>query len=567
MHPVSNGEIFDTTVRELLATGGIVHVDQETDALLEAIAHGEGSVETALNLLAREFAVLLIGGVCVPFAVDRQAFIKFGTRVITQVEENRMNIASVLRKAIADADSRVDSAWTAFMSKPDGDESWDEFLRLRIPSPDLFAWFVIGFEAFGRLRSGDRKGFLNVLSEIQELEPVPVGTWHRFLISDIIDQLFSDNETLTGNEWGALVDLCARFLAESELAEYDPEPADVDRTTISAPQTSTEYWAWQFGRVAALGIAVDEIRDAEIFEGWDNGLAALSLILGSGQPVDWVIQRAWAGALVTWGANRGNWEDRDGNSWFETKVGVPALPLEIVPTTHLYWIMRIGLLDAVDQLKGRGLAKPEMIADEPSAGNALMLGSYPELGKEIVGAMVQNPNLGDALLQAVELAGQRQEEQVTSGLKQRLGVIWDRLPEDARQHLIDAEHNRRQRKWRYVSLDYANATEAALSAWLDMPKGAQQSPTVLGQWATILKSMAGQSRNRSRDDQWLRQTYDPRVSKSLAHALDVLREARLPGAHGVPGSPLANKTRGVVLGLDRENVFELILRFARRRQR
>ena len=79
--------------------------------------------------------------------------------------------------------------------------------------------------------------------------------------------------------------------------------------------------------------------------------------------------------------------------------------------------------------------------------------------------------------------------------------------------------------------------------------------------------MAGQSRNRSRDDQWLRQTYDPRVSKSLAHALDVLREARLPGAHGVPGSPLANKTRGVVLGLDRENVFELILRFARRRQR
>tara|TARA_Y100000310_G_scaffold313544_1_gene362009 strand:+ start:6197 stop:6475 length:279 start_codon:yes stop_codon:yes gene_type:complete len=92
MHPVSNGEIFDTTVRELLATGGIVHVDQETDALLEAIAHGEGSVETALNLLAREFAVLLIGGVCVPFAVDRQAFIKFGTRVITQVEENRMNI-------------------------------------------------------------------------------------------------------------------------------------------------------------------------------------------------------------------------------------------------------------------------------------------------------------------------------------------------------------------------------------------------------------------------------------------------------------------------------------------
>jgi hypothetical protein len=178
----------------------------------------------------------------------------------------------------------------------------------------------------------------------------------------------------------------------------------------------------------------------------------------------------------------------------------------------------------------------------------------------------KDAGLGDALLHAIEAARQQREEQVAAELKEQLGVICERLPEDAFHHLFDAEQNMRRRKWRDASLDYANAVETALDDWLKMPNGAGPSATVLGDWTIILKKIARQSTSRSGHDRRIRQIYEPRYSKSLGEALDVIRQARVPRAHGVQRSPLAHKVQGIVLGLDQVGVFELILRFARRWQ-
>ena len=70
MHPTSNQQVFDTTVQELLTKGGVAVIDQDVIGLLQALEHGEGSVDTALNLVVRAHMAHMLLHVSMPFAQD-----------------------------------------------------------------------------------------------------------------------------------------------------------------------------------------------------------------------------------------------------------------------------------------------------------------------------------------------------------------------------------------------------------------------------------------------------------------------------------------------------------------
>ena len=385
-------------------------------------------------------------------------------------------------------------------------------------------------------------------------EPAREGrltVWHRFLVADVIDRLVSGGAELGMDGWIALVDLCAELVARSELADSDWLP-DPDKTEPEAPRTSTEFWAWEFGRVAALAGSLDEkdIYDPEVFESWDSGLVALNLLLSTDKPPEWLLRRCWAGALVTWGATRGNVEYSDGSSRFETKVGKPGYPSDLVRFTHLYWMMRLGFLDARQQIERRVTRGESQVPAHPAAPDILLLGSSDEIGR--------------VMLEAQERARQDATDRVTTQLMEQLPQVWERLPEDAQQHLIDGEVNLERRNAREASLDYANAVEAALDEWLPKPRDAHSWPEGLGGWSGALDRMARRSRQRDHENEEFRRRFDIRAARELCQGLNLVRKARLSRAHSERRPPLARKTRGIVLGIQQDSIFTSILKFARR---
>ena len=62
----TNQQIFDSCVRSMLDHCGVPLIDQPIQGLLESIAHGEGSVDTALNLAVVAHIAHLFLDVLVP---------------------------------------------------------------------------------------------------------------------------------------------------------------------------------------------------------------------------------------------------------------------------------------------------------------------------------------------------------------------------------------------------------------------------------------------------------------------------------------------------------------------
>jgi hypothetical protein len=58
--PESNEQVFEATVREFLEIGGVTHLEQGPEALLQAIEHGEASRDSALNLIVQAHVAHLI---------------------------------------------------------------------------------------------------------------------------------------------------------------------------------------------------------------------------------------------------------------------------------------------------------------------------------------------------------------------------------------------------------------------------------------------------------------------------------------------------------------------------
>ena len=555
----NNQQIFDSCVRSVLDHCEVPQIDQPIEGLLESIEHGEGSVDTALNLVVAAHVAHLFLEVHLP--IEEPEWTDALRRLKPGIEDGLELCRELLIKSLPNSariGDKTDRAWFAVIPQEYGMQPWMELKDSGLLKCDMFGICFI------------RDGILFQLKQQEPVKRIELSTlarefgdsgsridsfvkrstaWHRFVVADAIHAFLEEPKGLEWEEWCALVDLCSELMQGAEPATESPmDDVWTPTSQIRLSPKSAEYWAWEFGRVAAMWPLVDKTtfdsHESEYFYDWPNGLAALSLQLGASTSDDDLFDRCWTGAAVASGL-------KSESGWRS------AYPDEQSPSDHLFWLMRLGFLHGSRRVESSELVLPARPV-EPSESHALLLGSYGELGR--------------AIEEAKAAAEQEREGRIHDELAERLGRVWDILPPDSQDHLFDAELNLKERKRRDASLDYATAVEIALSEWLsaprDLPPRDQSDwPEGIGKWVGCLQRMARARNTRGGLDSYLRRRFDPGYASELANALDVLREARLPRAHGERHPPFANKARHVVLGEDqRLGVFELILRFAKRWQ-
>ena len=568
----NNQQIFDSCVRSVLDHCEVPQIDQPIEGLLESIEHGEGSVDTALNLVVAAHVAHLFLEVHLP--IEEPEWTDALRRLKPGIEDGLELCRELLIKSLPNSariGDKTDRAWFAVIPQEYGMQPWMELKDSGLLKCDMFGICFI------------RDGFLFQLKQQEPVKRIELSTlarefgdsgsrmdsfvkrstvWHRFVVADAIHAFLEEPKGLEWEEWCALVDLCSELMQGAEPATESPmDDMWTPTSQIRLSPKSAEYWAWEFGRVAAMWPLVDKTtfdsHESDYFYNWSNGLAALSLQLGASGSDEDLFDRCWTGAAVASGLN-----SESGRR--------SAYPDEQSPSDPLFWLMRLGFLYGSRRIESSG---PVLSASpgEPSDGNMLMVGDPNQLGRGIVESLAASPRLsllGSSLKEAFDAAEQQQEVDIRVELARRLGGVWDRLPPDSQDHLLDAELDLRKRERPKASLSYANAVETALSDWLPPPRGQRDWPEGFGDWVDVLRGMTKPSKDRHRLDKYLRQRCDLRYASDLLRALDVLREARLSGAHGKLRPPYAKKVQQVVFGGghngQRLGVFELILRFAKR---
>ena len=555
MHSENNQQIFDSCVRSLLDHCEVPLLDQPLKGLLESIEHGEGSVNTALNLIAAAHVAHLFLEVLTPIEDAKWTDALKGLK--PRIESGLELCRQLLVKNLPDSAQtayNIDLAWIYVIPREYGMEPWVELQDSGLLKCDVLGICFVRDILLFQLKQQEPTKRIELSTLAREFGDsdsringfVERSTaWHRFVVRDAIRAFLEDPRRIEWEEWCAVVDLCSELMRSAvPTTESTLEDIWTPTSEVHFSPTSTEYWAWEFGRVASMWPLVNKTtfdsHESEYFYDWPNGLAALSLQLGASGSDEDLFDRCWTGAAVA--------------SGFKSESGWhSAYPDQQSPSDHLFWLMRLGFLHGSRRVESSEPVLPARSV-EPSDADILLLGNQEQLARVIREA----------------LRGQEPDEEkcIRDDLTEKLVGIWDRLPLDSQEHLVDAELNLKKRKWRDASLDYANAVETALSEWLPPPRDQRSHwPSALGEWVKELKGMTSQSRDRHRLDRYFRQRFDPKSASDLARALDVLREARKARAHGERRPPFANKAREAILGEGRPGIFELILKFAQRWQR
>ena len=533
-------------------------IDQPIQGLLESIEHGEASVDTALNLIVVAHVAHLFLEVCVPYEEPKWVI---DLRSVTPRIEKALTLCRDLLANNSPAKEQGDlisnNPWNIVVPLEYGMAPWEEFDYSPFLAPTQPQFYSFPQDSLlSLLKRGEPTRPIDVASFVNVIpSPGQFGqtAWHRFVVRDVIRAFMERPEQLCWEGWCSMVDLCAELLQSAELVGADiadlGDEHGIFKSDICFPPTSAEHWAWEFGRVAAMWPLVrktvfEDDFGTEHFDGWDNGLSALSLISAAQEPGDALIDRCWLGAFATW---RSAPEPEPSL----IRIGEPTYPAYQLANDHLSWLMRLGYLDGVKRI---GQREPPTPPANPSASDVLLLGSAEQIGL--------------AMLDFQEKAAQEVKDRIKNELAESLGKMWDKLPEDSQDHLIDAEIHLQNREPHDASLDYAIAVETALSGWLKPARYIPDWPNDdIGEWANCLRKMTGPKQSRHRLDSVFRQQFDPRVASELAEALNTFRGARLPRAHGKPRPPYAKKVRETALGKgQRKGVFELILRFAKQWQ-
>ena len=548
----TNRQIFDSFVISMLNDCGAQQVDQPAEDLLDSVENGQASIDAALNLIVIAHATWLFSEVCAP--IDEPAWTNDLTVLRSRMASALPKCRDILGSGHLDYSKPTDepsSSWNHFwhvvVPLEYGMEPWEEFKGSRL----LTSTKVAECPFLGDLRlmgpwppdSPRRLSFERELVEYSDI--TTLTSWHYFAMSDRISDLMDKLETLEFDDWATAVDVCSLLMSRAaplgeDLEIITEQPWSFTSSEIRASPTSAEHWAWQFGRVTALwpmGENVSAITPDEYFNtlmsDWANGLTALSLLCTAKEPLDALLAACWDG--ITFTSYKRIIEDA----------------VELTPTNHLFWLMRLGFLDGIKRVEEHKKCASTH-SPEVEASNMLMVGLPEELGKAIVTAQQE--------------AERDHENQIENNIADRLGKIWDRIPPDSKQQLIEAELNIKRHKAVPASQNYANAVEGVLKEWLSDPGGRSDWPRGINGWEDCIRKMTRFNKGkRHKLDDILRKRFDPRYAAELAKALDVFREGRKPGAHGEPLPPFALKAKETALGSEHNpSVFELLLKFARR---
>ena len=127
----SNQHIFDSFVRTVLDSYGVPLINQPIEGLLESIEHGEGSVDTALNLIVVAHVAHLFLEVCVP---DEEPEWAEALRGLTPRIENALALCrDLLAKNLPDQEQSkgdigvYDNHWHVVVPFEYGMDTWEEF--------------------------------------------------------------------------------------------------------------------------------------------------------------------------------------------------------------------------------------------------------------------------------------------------------------------------------------------------------------------------------------------------------------------------------------------------------
>ena len=549
----TNQQIFDSFVQSVLDDCKVPHIEQPIEALLDRIENGETSVNVALNLIVASHVTFLLAAHFTP--IEDPSWTNSLKALYPKIASGLLKCRKILNASCFSgspvdegSDSLGSSFWNYAVPVEYGLDPWEEFkgsnlltaTKLKVDPffRDIGIWFPLDSD------SGKGLAFERDLLELSDI--TTLTSWHYFVVSDRINDLVEKLETLEFDDWATTVDVCsllmsrAEPLREEDLDDITEQSWSFTSSEIKVSPTSAEHWAWQFGRVTALWSMQDDDEElTEYFDAlmglWPDGLSALSLLCISRESYHTVLGSCWDGVIVT-RCRRGEGA-HEGASYQ-------------LPSSHLFWLMRLGFLDGIKRVT-ECKSPDSATSSEPKESDVLLLGSSQELGKAIVTYQ--------------EAAEREREAQIKGNLVERLGKVWDLLPEDSQYHLVEAERNVKVRKPKDASLHYAIAVETALVEWLPNRGGQKDWPKSIGQWEYCVRKMTRPKGKRHGLDDILSKWFDPKYSAKLAEALDVFREVRLPGAHGKQLPPRALKAKETALGNEqRPSIFELLLKFARR---
>ena len=408
----NNQQIFDSCVRSVLDHCEVPQIDQPIEGLLESIEHGEGSVDTALNLVVAAHVAHLFLEVHLP--IEEPEWTDALRRLKPGIEDGLELCRELLIKSLpnsAGIGDKTDRAWFAVIPQEYGMQPWMELKDSGLLKCDMFGICFI------------RDGFLFQLKQQEPVKRIELSTlarefgdsgsrmdsfvkrstvWHRFVVADAIHAFLEEPKGLEWEEWCALVDLCSELMQGAEPATESPmDDVWTPTSQIRLSPKSAEYWAWEFGRVAAMWPLVDKTtfdsHESDYFYNWSNGLAALSLQLGASGSDDDLFDRCWTGAAVASGLN-----SESGRR--------SAYPDEQSASDPLFWLMRLGFLHGSRRVESSEPVLPARSV-APSDADILLLGNQEQLARVIREA-----------LRGQEPDG---EKRIRDDLAEKLVGLWD----------------------------------------------------------------------------------------------------------------------------------------------
>ena len=602
----TNQEIFDEYVKYLLGGSGFQYMDESIEHIVETIEHGEASVETALNLIARAHVTAMVSACPTHLnshsakeIVDEETALAVW---IVQIVNQIPKIASALEKC-------VDMVIEGISDSAGDSEILTDSQVLRILLPQMYsattldrlerrnlfggklaldASFLLALaketpqsdkESDGQADTGPTTGLGHLAGNLSlDIKPSirSLPSWYWYRIGYQISECLRTADSITFAEWVDIVDFVADLMRQSEME--DDEWQDIDYERGSEPPYlawSAENWAWQFGRVVALlylaepdpeitngeppadwGLDVDFIRN------WDNGLAIQSLIAQGprlGRLEDFSQLEAGLYAALN-----GRLDAQDAT--YDTNDAL--LPSNQLPSSRLYWIMRLGYIEGVDSIGANrddsdDQATTPTQAAEPTAGSASSWQGITGLNGHH-GALLIAPSSDNGRPIATS------QEELVAQLHNALPGIWDTLPRDVQWYLIRAEHalGSPLDPLHYPALEFLKAVEAALGLFLTKPKELHFKlwpGKRVGKWIGALIGMSSTLNELDSLQMHLRHQFDSAYARELSERLTIISENRNADAHDSDDVSLPYQARDSVLGKDgSRSVFELILRFARK---
>ena len=383
---LTNQQVFDAYVDYLLEGSGVPLLSRSIEGLLESLKHREASVDTALNVMVIAHAAQLFLEVCTPN--EEPDWTENLRGQLPKLKDGLLRCRKVLNTrredpSYATGGKGPDEAWYLLIPREYGMESWEE-----LNSTSFFKYsgthslILDALLLFGARESSSKMVTLADFSEnlVHDHPPDRMRAptpWHAFVVEKAIHRHLGEARTLDANDWANAVDLCMYLLESAEpvdgieaVWEIGDTAVGMGTSELRLPATTTEYWAWQFGRVAAMCALVDEdgfSEIAETFDPWKNGLLALSVLAPkTNQDEDLLADRCWFGALTTWSSEPAQGDEADFRDK-ETGESYDLHEHELVQAVkrfhpahdHLYWFMKLGALDGTKRIASRQPSLPK----------------------------------------------------------------------------------------------------------------------------------------------------------------------------------------------------------------